>query len=156
MSKLKVLDFSADNDHEPDSNGELTGATLDAGFLPESFTICSAIMTDAWTTVFTAARTFNLRDDKDESNWGYIILHSAYHYTEYYVKLGPVAFRAQTDVAYFPLEWTRVCLSLDSTASKVRLVVDGQLLAEEEYKKEDDKDRPANLRLMLGYDLDKA
>ena len=27
---LKVLDFSADNDHEPDSNGEYTGATLEA------------------------------------------------------------------------------------------------------------------------------
>ena len=39
---LKVLDFSADIDHEPDSNGEYTSATLDAGPLPESFTICSA------------------------------------------------------------------------------------------------------------------
>ena len=28
---LKVLDFSADNDHELDSNGEYTGATLEAG-----------------------------------------------------------------------------------------------------------------------------
>ena len=37
---LKVLDFSADNDHEPDSNGEYTSATLEAGPLPESFTIC--------------------------------------------------------------------------------------------------------------------
>ena len=38
MSKLKVFDFSADNDHKLDSNGEFTGATLKAGFLPESFT----------------------------------------------------------------------------------------------------------------------
>ena len=51
---LKVFDFSADNDHEPDSNGEYTGATLNAGFLPESFTICSTFMIDAWTTVFTS------------------------------------------------------------------------------------------------------
>ena len=35
-STLKVLDFSADNDHERDSNGEWTIATLEAGFLPES------------------------------------------------------------------------------------------------------------------------
>jgi hypothetical protein len=38
---LKVLDLSDDNDQEPDSNGEYTSATLKAGFLPESFTICS-------------------------------------------------------------------------------------------------------------------
>ena len=34
---LKVLDFSADNDHEPDSNGESTSATLEAGPLPEAY-----------------------------------------------------------------------------------------------------------------------
>ena len=38
---LKVLDFSADNDGKPDGNGEYTSATLEAGPLPESFTICS-------------------------------------------------------------------------------------------------------------------
>ena len=37
---LKVFDFSADNDQEPDSNGEYTSATLNVGLaLPESFTI---------------------------------------------------------------------------------------------------------------------
>ena len=36
---LKVFDFSADNDHERDSNGEYTSATLNAGFLPASCTI---------------------------------------------------------------------------------------------------------------------
>ena len=48
VSTLKVLDFSADGDQQPDSNGEYTGATLEAGDLPESFTICSAFMEDAW------------------------------------------------------------------------------------------------------------
>ena len=66
---LKVFDFSADNDQEPDSNGEYTGATLDAGALPESFTICSAIMVDdAWTTESKAADMFALLSDGDE--WG--------------------------------------------------------------------------------------
>ena len=36
VSTLKVLDFSADIDQQPDSNGEYTGATLEAGPLPES------------------------------------------------------------------------------------------------------------------------
>ena len=44
---VKVLDFSADSDHEPDSNGEYTRATLEAGPLPESFTVCSAFMVEA-------------------------------------------------------------------------------------------------------------
>ena len=31
--KLKVFDFSAESNNEPDNNGELTGATLEAGSL---------------------------------------------------------------------------------------------------------------------------
>ena len=52
---------------------------------------------------------------------------------------------------FFPLQWSRACLSLDSKAGKVRLVVDGQLLGEEEYRREEDKKRPANISLLLGY-----
>ena len=73
---LKVFDFSADNDQEPDSNGEYTGASLNDGFLPESFTICSAIMVDAWTTEFTSAEMFTLLDD-DGDAWGIITVGSA-------------------------------------------------------------------------------
>ena len=43
----KVFDFLADNDHESDSNGECTCATLEAGALSESFTICSAFIVEA-------------------------------------------------------------------------------------------------------------
>jgi hypothetical protein len=35
----------------------------------------------------------------------------------------------------------------------VRLVVDGQLLGEEEYKREADENRPANISLLFGYSL---
>ena len=75
---LKVLDFSADNDQQPDSNGEYTGATLEAGSLPESFTICSAIIVDAWTTEFSSALMFTLLDNNGHS-WsrlGPLSLHS--------------------------------------------------------------------------------
>ena len=66
---LRVFDFSADVDQEPDSNGEYTSATLEAGPLPESFTICSAVMTDAWTTEFSATDMFVLLDN-DGDQWG--------------------------------------------------------------------------------------
>ena len=146
---MKVLDFSADNDHQPDSNGEFTSATLDAGALPESFTICSAFMVEAWIE-FQSAPMFVL-PGVDGGNWGQINLFAAKSYTEYDVYLGPVFFVKQTETVFFPLQWTRACLSLDSDAGKVILVVDGQLLGEEEYRKEEEEFRPANLSLVLGY-----
>ena len=146
---LEVLDFSADNDNELDINGEYTSATLDAGPLPESFTICSAIMVDAWNVDQNLAQMFRLLDNKGY-RWGMIYLFASSSKTEYVVHLGPVEFTTETEAAFFPLQWTRACLSLDSMASKVRLVVDGQLLGEGEYRRDEDEFRPEKLRLVLG------
>ena len=147
---LKVLDFSADNDHQTDSNGEYTMATLDVGTLPESFTICSSIMVNAWTTTTKSAYMFLLADAAG-NQWGFIDLYASHTFTEYEVWLGPVRFQKKTEAIVFPLQWVRACLSLDSTARKVTLVVDGQVLGEEEYRREEDQTRPANLSLSLGY-----
>ena len=68
QGNLKVVDFSADNDQEGDSNGEQTGASLNAGILP--FTICSSLTVEAWQT--KSARMFTLLDDCGQ--WGYIHL----------------------------------------------------------------------------------
>ena len=76
--KLKVLDFS-DHDHEPDTNG----AFLIAGFVPESFTICSALMADAWTTESNGGDMFRLYDDDAGRHWGRIYVVGAESYTEY-------------------------------------------------------------------------
>ena len=135
-STLKVLDFSTDNDQEPDSNGEYTSATMEAGPLPESFTICSAFMVEAWTIESTFANMFTLIDN-DGDRWGYINLYAASSYTEYDVRLGPFFFSFQTETVFFPIQWSRACLSLDLVASKVALVVDGQLVGEKEFKKEE-------------------
>ena len=56
----RVLDFSADNDFKTDTNGEYTGATLDVGALPQSFTICSAFMVEEWTSYYQTADLFTL------------------------------------------------------------------------------------------------
>ena len=56
----RVLDFSVDNDFKPDTNGEYTGATLEAGALSESFTICSAFMVEEWTSDYQTADMFTL------------------------------------------------------------------------------------------------
>ena len=63
VSTLKVLDFFDDGDQEPDNNGEYTGATLEAGFLPQSFTICAAFMVEALTTEASTIFMFLLLDN---------------------------------------------------------------------------------------------
>ena len=75
VSTLKVFDFSADGDQQPGINGEYTGATLEAGPLPESFTICSAFMVEAWTTEFSAAYMFCLLGE-DGLRWIYTQLYA--------------------------------------------------------------------------------
>ena len=147
---LRVFDFSEDVDRKPDSNGEYTSATLEAVPLPESFTICSAVMVEAWTTVFSEADMFTLLSN-DGDEWGYTNLYAGNLYTEYYVQLGPVFFTKQTQTVFFPLQWSRVCLSLDSVKSKVVLVADGQLLGEEEYEREEDEKRTTLISLVLGF-----
>ena len=108
---LRIFDFSEDVDHEPDVNGEYTSATLEAVPLPESFTICSAVMVEAWTTVFSEADMFTLLSN-DGDEWGYTNIYAGNLFTEYYVQLGPVFFTKQTETVFFPLQWSRVCLSL--------------------------------------------
>ena len=88
---MKVLDFSADNDHEPDSNGEYTSATLEAGPLPESFIICSAFMVEAWTTDFSEAVLFTLLDNNGIT-WANINLYATPSSTEYEVHFGLVFY----------------------------------------------------------------
>ena len=151
VSTLKVLDFSADGDQQPDSNGEYTSATLEAGPLPEAFTICSAWMVEAWTADSTAAILFQLLDN-DGYDWLSSKIWSASTYIEYEVSVGPAFHLYEKETVLMPLQWIRACLSLDS--SKVKMVANGELLVDEEYKKDEDTDRPANLNLRLGLALD--
>ena len=162
--KFKILDFSKDNDHELDSNGEYTCATLNAGPLPESITVCSAFMVEAWQPSFKESRMFYLIEDLRSNNslyedlrqaekgheWGFVSVYADYNRTEYTAYLGGVTIVKNVPTIFFPKQWTRACLSLDSTAGKVQLVVDGQLLGKEEYKREEDEYRPTTLLMRLG------
>ena len=150
-TKAKVLDFSADNDGEPDNNEKYTSATLKAGPLPESFTICSAFRVEEWTTKFVAAYLFTVLN-KYGYPWGSISLYAGPSFTQYRVGLGHLKFTKRIKALFFPLHWTRACLSVDSMAGKVRVVEDEQLLGEEIYDMEKDVFRPDNFSLLLGYD----
>ena len=118
------------------------------GPLPESFTICTAIMVEAWTTEFTAADLFQLLNN-DGYRWIFSNFWADLSYTEYDVFVGQARHLNQTEDLFFPLQWTRACLSLDS--SRIKLVANGQLLVDEEYNKGEDTERPANLNLRLGF-----
>ena len=148
VSTLKVLDFSADDDQQPDSNNEYTGATLEAGPLQESFTICSALMVEAWTTEFRSAFLFQLLND-DGYRWIHNNVWAASSFTEYDVRAGEASHLNEKEGVLFPLQWTRACFSLDS--NNLKLVADGQLLVDVEYNKDEDTERPANLTFRLGF-----
>ena len=149
VSLVKVLDFSADNDQQPDNNGEYTEAIQDFGPLPETFTICVASMSEAWTTPFPAHRMWNVIHP-DGNQWAYNYFDATEHYYE--AEVGPVSMINTTEGLIFPTTWVRNCLAVGTT--KLRMVADGELLMEKEYKSEEDKSRPANLLIRLGLDID--
>ena len=103
VSTLKVFDFSADGDQQPDINGEYTGATLAAGPLPEAFTICSAVMVEAWTMEFTSFYMLTLLNDGGY-RWIYSIFWAGTSHTEYDVRVGQVLHLNQTEDVFFPLQ----------------------------------------------------
>ena len=95
---VKIFDLT---DHEPDSNGEYTSATSEGLALPESFTICAAVMVEAWTTDFSSLYMFVLLD-AEGSMWGYVQLGAAYVNTKYQVQLGPLFNIFAVEAKFFP------------------------------------------------------
>ena len=141
----------SDNDGKPDSNDEYTSASLEAGTLKESFTICLAFMVEAWNTEYTYAKVLTLFDDIGDI-WAHIKLYSDYSSSRFAVSVGPLSLEKRTKNILFRLQWTRVCLSLDPVTGKLMLVADGQLLGEKLFKREDLGILPTNFSLVLGYE----
>ena len=135
----KVLDFSTDNDDQQDENGKYTSASLEIPSHPESFTVCSAFMVDAWKPPVSSARMFGLLNDKKE-DWLGITLSAKDLSTGYKVGfLSRWAIIADKSEQFWPLQWSRVCLSLDTVNGSMILVVDGELLGEAVYSREEDQ-----------------
>ena len=94
-----------------------------------------------------------LKDRKDSPiiQWGYITLNPLSNYTKFDAKLGPVML-TEVSAVVFPQQWTKFCLSLvDSSEKMAHFVVDGWILREQPYIKEDDLERPSRLDLVLGF-----
>ena len=127
LCHLTVITFSDDNDKAPDSFGKYTGASLTKYDMPKDFTICVAYMVEAWTTDSAAAELFWLRKKKPEIfRWGKVSMYAAKNHTEFHVNLGRAYLMAISSRVLFPLTWTRVCVSLETSTGNVRLVVNGE------------------------------
>ena len=143
---LKAIDLSLDNDEELDENNSYTHATLQKDTFPSSFTICTAFMVERWPE-YTNSFLFVLTDDEEET-WHWIQIYAAETFTEFQFELeDSPRFTVKSASLFYPLQWTRVCLSMDSNTSTVRLVVDGELLLQKVWKV---KNKPDNLNLVLG------
>ena len=88
---LKALDLSLDNDHKPDESNSYTHASLKKANLPPSFTICTALMVEAWTE-YTGATLFVLHDDNGKI-WHWVQIVPYHTYTEFSFK-GAGAFHS--------------------------------------------------------------
>ena len=143
---FKALDFSLDNDFKSDDNNSYTHASLQKENLPPSFTICTAFMVEAWNE-YQDAQLFGLLDD-DGEDWHLVEIFAQTTYTQFsFQSAGLPVISNQSKILFYPLQWTRVCLSKDSNTSLARLVVDGEIVIEKEVKV---KNRPRNLNLGLG------
>ena len=101
---------------------------------------------EAWAQ-FSDASPFVIRDN-DGITWHYVYISDLTTYTQIFFKFedSPI-FSNHSKTLFYPLQWTRICLSKDSNTSIARLVVDSELLIEQEVKV---KNQPDNLNLVLG------
>ena len=115
---LKALDFSLDNDQKPDANNSYTYASLQKEQLPASFTICTAFMVEAWAK-YANSYLYVLHDDKGYM-WHWVGLFASETFTEFSFKFedSPV-FGSQSEILFYPLQWSRICLSKDSITSEL-------------------------------------
>ena len=103
-------------------------------------------MVEYWTE-YTNARIYGLHDE-NEQVWHFVEIFAADTYTEFTIKFeGWSTYGVTSDYLFYPLQWTRVCLSMDSNSSEVQFVVEGELLV---HKPIWVKKRPDNLNLTLG------
>ena len=151
---IRVLDFSADNDNLRDEDGKHTKAELEISFLPRSFTICSSIMVEDWTTDVTQTSMFNLVPSGKFNPWGHLYLEVYTGFLAFSVSVDQVYLQKELPgpLVFFPLHWIRACVSINSIADKtlkVSLVVNGQKLGEDEADIEDEW--PTSATLLLGH-----
>ena len=121
----EIIDVSDDQDQLPDATGEYTAASLTKSGMPPDFTICGAFMIKAWKGAYDGGYFFQIKGATG-ARWAEVMVAPTATQMQYTVALGKASFVNLQDVRFFPLQWTRFCLSLDTANGKVVMVVDGQ------------------------------
>ena len=147
---LSVLDFSADGDLEPDTNGEYTYASVLLENFPSSFTLCTAFMVEHWKEAMNSP-LFLLLDDQNNT-WLYaeLLLVTGGRQTFITIQLVDTTMGVTFNSPFFPMQWSRICFSYNSKTSEANLVFNGKQSLEWEKPGWDIEDQPANVYLILG------
>ena len=129
----KVLDFTEG------LAGDWHEAFLIKEDLTPSFTICDAATASYGMYIFY----------KGQSKGLVSIVHLE-EYTQYFITIigGPSLVVINSTIR-FPLQWTRVCVSLDTDSAMIRLVVEGQMLGQEEFKVDEDVNKTATIQIIV-------
>ena len=93
---------------------------------PSSFAICGAFTVEFWVEGFTNSPLFYLVDE-NEDTWLYVELFATSNYTEFTVETKNESFTIRSQSLFFPMQWTRVCLSFDSNTSKLIQIENRQI-----------------------------
>ena len=96
---------------------------------PLSFTICGAFMFENLGYYITAP-LFVLLDKNRKTKWLEVKFQSFNDRIEFDMSISGRGLSAKSSSLYFPMQWTRVCFSLNSNTSMATLVVDGNRLME--------------------------
>ena len=143
---LKALDVSPDVTKK---KGDITFASLEENSLPASFTICTAFMVEQWDVQSqTFAALYQLRGHKNAGAiWHTLKIFAQEKDTVFEILVGGKSNQIPLSKMYFPFEWTKACVSLDSQKSEVQLVVDGEWVGERNMTI---SKKPEHLNLEIG------
>ena len=148
---IKVIDVNDDVDFA----APYTYAHLKKPEMPDDFTVCGAFKVGAWTIKFGSAYLYQM-NTIDGNIWSFIQALAGQGYTEFNIRFGEVYFDSKLDdVNWFPRDWQRFCLSLDTLANRVVFVMNGEVLEEKVHSAElnENKDKPPGLDIMLGISI---
>ena len=144
---LKMLDFSQDGDWKRDADKTYTHASLYKEDLPPSFTICLSFFAEYFGEVNSPL--FLLLDDDNET-WLYVELWIRPAYTEFTIRFNQTegGITARSPALFFPMQWLRVCFSLNASTSMTYLLVNGDPLVEAEMVVDN---APRHLNMLFGW-----
>ena len=109
--------MSLDSNSKVDVIESYTYASLKIENVPSSFTLCTAFMVKAWNQTLEES-IFQLHGDQKNEPWLMVRIFSGDIYTRFWFKIEDSKwFSAQRKVLFYPLQWTKVCLSRDSNTS---------------------------------------